>query len=248
MVKLVTEIQCSMCGITVAAEDIKEHYRRCPSRDNRRQRLKDGQASIISYGSLPMEGELRYDGYKIQCHICGKWYRGLATHIRVHGLTADEYREEFSLNRSQPLCSPDISDGLADRLRQRGLVGKNKFQVGNAPSPHSSFRKQGRIAISRSKLGKSPSLTPKRYQSQLENLGKLRVTVPCCICRKPTLGIKGLQRSEACPACRNERKRRYMKEWSATHQDYRRNYMEQWHANHPDYNTVTERNREGIPY
>jgi len=242
MVKIVTEIKCSMCGTTVAAEDIKEHYRHCRGRDTRRQRLKDGQTFIISYGSLPVVGELRYDGYKIQCHICGKWYRGLATHIRVHGLTADEYREEFSLNRTQPLCSPDISDGLADKLRQTGLIGKNKFKCGQRPYSR-TLRKQGRMAISRRRLGQSTSLTLKKYQAQLKNMEKLRVTVPCCICGKPTLGIKGLQRSEACPECRKERKKRYMKEWSATHKGYRKEYMKQWHVNHPGYNTVTEKNR-----
>ncbi len=50
---------------------------------------------------------------KLQCHLCGKWFRGLSTHVVVaHGWTADEYREEFGLNRNQAL----ICEGTREKL------------------------------------------------------------------------------------------------------------------------------------
>jgi len=51
---------------------------------------------------------------KLQCHLCGKWFRGLGTHVvGAHGWSADDYREEFGLNRGQGL----ICEGTRQKLR-----------------------------------------------------------------------------------------------------------------------------------
>ncbi len=64
-----------------------------------------GDVGIVAYD--PIED-------KLQCHLCGKWFRGLSTHVVVaHGWTADEYREEFGLNRTQTL----ICEGTREKLR-----------------------------------------------------------------------------------------------------------------------------------
>jgi predicted transcriptional regulator len=49
--------------------------------------------------------ELTYDPIedKVQCHLCGRWYRQLGVHLRRHGLTADEYRREIGLRPRHPL-------------------------------------------------------------------------------------------------------------------------------------------------
>ena len=52
---------------------------------------------------------------KLQCHLCGKWFQGLATHVVVgHGWSADDYREEFGLNKQQSL----ICEGTKEKLRR----------------------------------------------------------------------------------------------------------------------------------
>lgn len=64
------------------------------------------------YGTM---GVLAYDPIedKVECHICGKWFRGLNTHIRQrHNYTTDDYREEFGLNRCQSL----ICEGTKQKL------------------------------------------------------------------------------------------------------------------------------------
>ncbi len=63
---------------------------------------------------VPEFGSLNFDGEKLQCHICRSWFRGLASHLRHghNGLTAQEYKAEFGLNRTTPLISPDISRKL----------------------------------------------------------------------------------------------------------------------------------------
>jgi len=65
-----------------------------------------GEVGILAYD--PVED-------KVQCHICGKWFRGLNNHVsRTHGWTADDYRDEFGLNRGQSL----ICQGTRDLLSQ----------------------------------------------------------------------------------------------------------------------------------
>lgn len=50
-------------------------------------------------------GVLVYDeDGRQQCHVCGRFWRGLGMHVTKHGLTADGYREEFGLLSSQPLA------------------------------------------------------------------------------------------------------------------------------------------------
>jgi predicted transcriptional regulator len=68
-------------------------------------------------------GELRVDAQdgRLQCHVCGRWYRALAsTHVsRAHGLSADAYRELVGLHPRHPLWAPDLSAAQAQRLRER---------------------------------------------------------------------------------------------------------------------------------
>lgn len=52
---------------------------------------------------------------RVQCHICGRWFRALGTHLRSrHGWTADDYREEFGLNRGQSLVCESTHQRLRD--------------------------------------------------------------------------------------------------------------------------------------
>jgi len=65
------------------------------------------------YGKL---GILETDGERIQCHICGRWYKSLSSHAwHSHGFTADEYRLEYGLNRGQSLISNETAKKYRDR-------------------------------------------------------------------------------------------------------------------------------------
>lgn len=64
-------------------------------------------------------GVLATDGEKVQCHICGRWYRSLATHARlVHDLYADEYKALFGLNVTTGLLGDATRALKADIARQ----------------------------------------------------------------------------------------------------------------------------------
>lgn len=71
------------------------------------------------YGQI---GVLEYDSEdKIQCHICGRWYRGLNNHVwKTHGWTADDYREEFGLNRGQSLICEGTRQKLSEINKEQG--------------------------------------------------------------------------------------------------------------------------------
>ena len=59
-------------------------------------------------------GVLETDGDRLQCHICGKWRKGLGNHaFKTHNLTADEYRERFGLRYTTALLAPASSAKLS---------------------------------------------------------------------------------------------------------------------------------------
>jgi predicted transcriptional regulator len=54
------------------------------------------------------------DGAGVQCHLCGRFWAKLGTHVRYrHGMSPDEYREELGLNKSTGLISPALGDRLS---------------------------------------------------------------------------------------------------------------------------------------
>lgn len=68
----------------------------------------------------------------IRCLVCGRLFRQLTnTHLRGHGLTADEYKRRFGYNRGRPLmcralhrlyADRAVKNGLASRIRQRPIL------------------------------------------------------------------------------------------------------------------------------
>lgn len=53
-------------------------------------------------------GQLTYieNGKRVVCHECGAARRALGLHVRVHGMTADEYRARHGLSTGQGLAAP----------------------------------------------------------------------------------------------------------------------------------------------
>lgn len=60
------------------------------------------------YGMLDRDGDGR-----VVCHECGRALELLATHVRVHGLTAGEYRERHGLSPGLAL----VGDTTRERMR-----------------------------------------------------------------------------------------------------------------------------------
>lgn len=80
--------------------------------------LPDGTGLHAPFGRLTANGSTG----ELCCHLCGRWFRSLGAHVRVHGYTAEGYREAMGLMRSRALTATDLSQAIsrrqADRYRQ----------------------------------------------------------------------------------------------------------------------------------
>ena len=91
------------------------------------------------YGEI---GILADDGEKVQCHVCGKWYKKLGRHIALHGMDAAEYRHMFGLNIRCPLASEESRAVSRDNCAQYFNDFKGK--------PSQKFIKRKRGSVPRS--------------------------------------------------------------------------------------------------
>jgi hypothetical protein len=133
-----------------------------------------GDVGIIAYD--PIED-------KLQCHLCGKWFRGLSAHVVVaHGWTADEYREEFGLNRNQALICEGTREKLSRINRELGLWKHLNSQTMTKPelleflkgiclAPGYKLREQYRIQQSERLRENNPMNEP---EAQQRSRAKLR--------------------------------------------------------------------------
>lgn len=76
--------------------------------------LADGTGLHAPYGELVIESRTG----RICCHLCGRWFVSLGGHLRVHGHTADSYREAMGLCRTRPLVAETLSRSIAGRQAQ----------------------------------------------------------------------------------------------------------------------------------
>ncbi|WP_282203301.1 MucR family transcriptional regulator [Kitasatospora fiedleri] len=49
------------------------------------------------------------DADLVVCHVCGRGFRALGSHLRSHGLSADEYRARYGLRRLRSLSSHAVA-------------------------------------------------------------------------------------------------------------------------------------------
>ena len=179
-------------------------------------------------------GILNYDLVedKVECHICGKWFIYLAPHLRwKHNLTVDEYREDFGLNRTQPLCTPSLSEKHRRHFVEQGLVGKHLvFNLGEFP--HSTERRlQGRLNFSRARTGlpirateKSREAARRRYQLSL-------VPQPCVVCSTTVLVREKRGKSALCDNCRPAYRKEYNHQWADANRQHLREYWRDYDLN-----------------
>ena len=69
-----------------------------------------------------------FDGDRIECLICGKWFKSLATHIvRIHGVTVDEYKIKFNLPWGRGLVANETRDNCSNAIKKRIAEGNTPF-------------------------------------------------------------------------------------------------------------------------
>ncbi|GAA0988730.1 hypothetical protein GCM10009555_070990 [Acrocarpospora macrocephala] len=100
---------------------------------------------------------------RVRCHECGRWFRALGAHVRVHGLTAGEYRERFGLLATKPLTSREVSATrrrIARSSYQRSARTRSDLAVGQ------SLARTGELA----EAARKPEVSPQRRAAQLAAL------------------------------------------------------------------------------
>ncbi|MEV8517271.1 hypothetical protein [Dactylosporangium sp. NPDC051484] len=74
-------------------------------------RLPDGTPHYAPVGELLTEGD------RVCCHLCGRWFLSVASHLRYHGWTKTAYIAAFGLELGNPLSGP------ATRKRRSAALG-----------------------------------------------------------------------------------------------------------------------------
>jgi hypothetical protein len=68
------------------------------------------------------------------CHECGQERRFLGRHVRVHGMSADTYREKHGLGRSTPLASAELRGTWGEKASERvGSPEWERFEAARDP-------------------------------------------------------------------------------------------------------------------
>lgn len=213
----------------------------------RKQKLITGEKSLNIPG-------LHYDGEKLICGLCGKHYTRLDMHIILtHGWTPDDYREEFSLNRTQPLITPQLSDKHRENTSKRKQqLLSHPFKLMNSCGKNNKgkpYRKQGLITVTI--LRNSPAMKIK----QGENAKKAHILVPCTMCGQPTKGIVTNKRNFFCSDCAHKHENEYQTLWRKQHPEavqlsqakFRALHLQERRVKGREYSRIKYRLLHGIP-
>lgn len=73
--------------------------------------LSDGTGLHAPYAELAVDQET----LRLCCHLCGKWFVSLGSHVRAHGYTADSYRQAMGLCNTTALTCSALSASIAGR-------------------------------------------------------------------------------------------------------------------------------------
>jgi hypothetical protein len=82
-------------------------------------------------------GEMRYDRDRVQCHLCGRWFKlvGGWHLIAAHEMTIAEYRELFHLFGNITTAAPDTSERKRQTMLEQIRSGQRDQSVLGGSSP-----------------------------------------------------------------------------------------------------------------
>ncbi|MGH3777549.1 MAG: MucR family transcriptional regulator [Pseudonocardiaceae bacterium] len=130
--------------------------------------LPDGTGLHAPRGELVIESGTG----RVCCHLCGRWYVSLGSHLRTHGHTADSYRDAMGLCRSRPLVAETLSRSIATRQSEayrRSPELRAQLAVGQ------EFSKTGRLATL-ARTTRTASASPESARIRHAALAAGRVT------------------------------------------------------------------------
>lgn len=130
--------------------------------------LKDGTPYFAPLGEIPYDR----DEDKVQCHLCGDWFRLVgSSHLRWHGWTLDQYRESFQLLRKSSTAAAGVSRKLCRKAIARRQVNE---QFANPP-PASGPQAVRTVAYWRSLGALRPDLAAQLHPTRNRGLDPFAV-------------------------------------------------------------------------
>lgn len=90
------------------------------------------------------------DTGELCCHLCGRWFRFLGSHVRAHGHTADSYREAIGLCRTRALSHSQLSAAISTRQAAayaRDPDVRARFAPGQAKARAGVLTERARVAL-----------------------------------------------------------------------------------------------------
>lgn len=90
------------------------------------------------------------DTGELCCHLCGRWFRFLGSHVRAHGHTADSYREAIGLCRTRALSHSQLSAAISTRQAAayvRDPDVRARFAPGQAAARSGVLTERARVAL-----------------------------------------------------------------------------------------------------
>lgn len=106
---------------------------------------------------LPALGAIEYndEGTHVRCHVCGRWYKALNGHFRMHDLNEATYKERYGLKRTASLLPPATAAKYREvtTARGQGEIGKLYLPKGSRRPVGLAPRLQNKIEASAARVG-----------------------------------------------------------------------------------------------
>ena len=76
-------------------------------------------------------GQMRYDGDRVQCHLCGRWLKkvGGSHLIAAHGITTAQYRDMFHLYISTSTVAPETAERKRASMLEQFATGQRERKL-----------------------------------------------------------------------------------------------------------------------
>ncbi|MPQ97180.1 hypothetical protein GB931_04405 [Modestobacter sp. I12A-02628] len=110
---------------------------------------------------------------RLCCHLCGRWYASLGSHLRAHGWTSDGYRAAMGLASGTPLTGRSLSSSISARQARRYAADPDhRRQLGRG---HRMAR-DGSLAEAARRAARDAAVRPQRDAARRAALDAGRAT------------------------------------------------------------------------
>jgi hypothetical protein len=109
----------------------------------------------------------------VVCYLCGRGFRSLGSHLRAHGLTADQYRQQYGLLRRRALSSRELVRTRSTAQREAYTASESMrtdFAQGQAMARTGALSRRSRAAFT------AHGVSPELERERLERLAAGRCT------------------------------------------------------------------------